>query len=259
VAETLVDPGRHDRPSPAAVAVHTGSVVRPGQRSMLGLGILAGAGAMAVVAALVIAFITTTGTPAAGGSGTAPIAPTMATLPRSSEPASQAAESRAQPSAVQSGAEQPGTAEPSTAQPRTAKVTAARPTTATTRSRPPTDSPTAAAPRRTTRTTTPVAPRTADTGRDEPDLAQALSGLQGAVGEVTSAGQIDAKRADELTKRVDVLSQQLEQKSAADATRRVDELDKYLAGLARKDELTPTGQERISTALSGVRDAVAPR
>ena len=76
---------------------------------------------------------------------------------------------------------------------------------------------------------------------------------------MTSAGQIVAKRADELTRRVEVLGQQLEQKSAADATRRVDELDKYLAGLAKKDELTPAGQDRITTALSGVRDAVAPR
>ena len=110
VAETLVDPGHRDRPPPAAAAaaVPTGSAVRPGQRSMLGLGILAGAGAMAVVAALVIAFITTTGTPAAGGSGTAPVAPTMAALTRSAEPSPRAPESSAAP---------PSAAQPSAAQP----------------------------------------------------------------------------------------------------------------------------------------------
>ena len=65
------------------------------------------------------------------------------------------------------------------------------------------------------------------------------------------------RSADELGKRVDGLTQQLTEERGAEATKKVDELDKYLAGLAKKGELTSDGQQRIATALSGIREAVA--
>jgi serine/threonine-protein kinase len=248
-ATTLVDLGPTARAALAPAAVRAESVARPGPRSLLGVGILTGAGAMAVVAALVVALMTTVDTPAAGRSGTAPTAPTAA-LTRSSEPPR-----AAEPGAAQPKAAQPSAAKATVAKGKLAKGKVAKPAaTMTSRSKSPARSSAAAASRPPT--TTPVAPRTADTSGDETDLAQALSRLRAAVGEVTSDGEVEAKRADDLTKRAEVLSQQLGRKHGAEATRRVDELDKYLAGLAEKGELTPAGQQRIATALSGLRDVV---
>ena len=68
-----------------------------------------------------------------------------------------------------------------------------------------------------------------DTISDERDLEQALSSLQASAGEVSRDGQIDPKKANELSKRVDGLTQQL-QRRGAEATLKVDELDRYLAG-----------------------------
>ena len=72
---TLVDTRPATRPSPAPASVHPGSAGRPRQRSLLGLGILVGAAPMALVAALVIAVVTTAQTPTAGRSEPAPAAP----------------------------------------------------------------------------------------------------------------------------------------------------------------------------------------
>ena len=53
--------------------------------------------------------------------------------------------------------------------------------------------------------------------------------MQASAGEVSRGGQIDPKKANELSKRVDGLTQQL-QRRGAEATLKVDELDRYLAG-----------------------------
>jgi hypothetical protein len=93
---------------------------------------------------------------------------------------------------------------------------------------------------------------------DEPDLNQALSNLRATVREVSDGGQIDPKKADELNKRVAGLARQVEKKRGEDAAKKMDEMDKYLAGLTEKGELTADEQQRIATALSGVRGLVAP-
>ena len=70
-------------------------------------------------------------------------------------------------------------------------------------------------------------------------------------------GQISARKADELDRRVDQLSRQLEGKRGEEAIKKVDEFEGYIAGLVRKDELTPDDERRIATALLEVRDLVA--
>ena len=75
---------------------------------------------------------------------------------------------------------------------------------------------------------------------------------------MSDGGQIDPKKADELSKRVAGLTQQVEKKRGEDAAKKIDEMDKYLAGLTEKGELTADEQQRIAAALSGVRELVAP-
>ena len=224
-AAPLVDIGQTVQPSPTHPYLRAESTARPRQRSLLGLGILAGVAVVALVTALVIGLVTTAESPTARRFEPAPATrtPSVATT-RSSEPS-------------------PRAAEPTAAEPTAAEPSAAKPTTAAAPTRRP--------------ATTQAAPPTTDTGSDERDLDQALSSLQASAGEVSRGGQIDPKKANELGKRVDGLTQQLQKQRGAEATKKVDELEKYLAGLAKKGELTSDGQQRIATALSGIREVVA--
>ena len=225
MAATVIDTSQPFRPSPADAAFSAGPSVRPRQRSLLGTGILAGAAAMAPVAALVVAVVTTVETPTASRSEPSAAAPTPTVA-------------RARPSTPSTSA--------STPTPEKARS-----------SEPAPSSPTSAAPSRQT-AKRPTAPRQADANRGEPTLQQTLASLRAAVRDVSSSGQIDSKKAEELNKRVDVLTRHLERKRGENATKKVDEMDTYVAGLAEKRELTPEEEQRIAAALSQVRPLVAP-
>jgi len=92
----------------------------------------------------------------------------------------------------------------------------------------------------------------------------ALSDLRAAVAAVSSSGQIDSKKAEELSKRVDELDKHLTgksgeggedtEKSGENAEKRVDDFDEYLRELSINGELTADGQRRIAAALETVRD-----
>src|SRR5829696_8541165 len=92
----------------------------------------------------------------------------------------------------------------------------------------------------------------------------ALSDLRAAVAAVSSSGQIDGKKAEELSKRVDELDKHLTgksgeggedtEKSGENAEKRVDDFDEYLRELSINGELTADGQRRIAAALETVRD-----
>jgi hypothetical protein len=85
-------------------------------------------------------------------------------------------------------------------------------------------------------------------------LQQAVSDLREAVRAVSSNGQIEAKKAEELTKRVDELDKHLTEKRGEDAGKKVEDLDKYLTELSRKGELSPEGEQQIKAVLQTVRD-----
>ena len=92
----------------------------------------------------------------------------------------------------------------------------------------------------------------------------ALSDLRAAVAAVSSSGQIDGKKAEELSKRVEELDKHLTgkngedsddtEKSGENAEKRVDDFEKYLRELSENGELTSDGEQRIAAALETVRD-----
>jgi hypothetical protein len=84
-------------------------------------------------------------------------------------------------------------------------------------------------------------------------LQKAITDLQAAAREVIDSGQIDDKKAEDLTKRVDELARHLTGSPGQDAANKVDELDRYLAQLSRKEELTPAAAGQLQTALQRVR------
>jgi len=93
------------------------------------------------------------------------------------------------------------------------------------------------------------------------------------VSSVSSSGQIEPNKAEELSKRVDELEKHLteerdeegsekrgkdaSEKRGEDAVNKVDDLDKYLAELSQKGDLSREGAQQIEGALQTVRDAVA--
>jgi serine/threonine-protein kinase len=85
-------------------------------------------------------------------------------------------------------------------------------------------------------------------------VQEALSDLRAAVAAVSSSGQIDGKKADELSKRVDELAKHLTEKGGKDAAKHVEDMDKYLRELSKKGELTASGERRVATALQTVRE-----
>ena len=84
-----------------------------------------------------------------------------------------------------------------------------------------------------------------------------MSDLRGAVRAVSSTGQIDAKKAEELAKRVDELDKHLTEKRGRNAVKKVDDLNRYLTELSEKGELRPEGAQQIKDALQAVRELVA--
>jgi serine/threonine-protein kinase len=85
----------------------------------------------------------------------------------------------------------------------------------------------------------------------------ALSDLRAAVAAVSSSGQIDGKKADELSKRVDELAKHLTEKDGKDAGKHVDDIEKYVRELSKKGELTASGERRLAAALQTVRERAA--
>ena len=217
------------RPSPPAKARRTRSAGRPRQRALLGAGFLAGAAAMAVVAAVVLAMASRGGAPTATLVAPSP----MALLPTA---------------AITSGSD----ASPSASTPTAATTTRAAPSSSAST---PTAAPTPEAKPSPKASTS--APRTADTGSGEPNLQPALSDLRAAVRAVSSSGQIGTTDAAGLDRRVNGLALQLEKKRGAAAIKKVDEFDNYVAGLMRKGQLPLDDERRIATALSEVRELVA--
>ena len=88
-------------------------------------------------------------------------------------------------------------------------------------------------------------------------LQGALSDLRAAVAAVSSSGQIDGKKADELSKRVDELGKHLTEKDGKDAGKHVDDMEKYLRELSKKGELTASGERPLAAALQTVRERAA--
>jgi serine/threonine protein kinase len=85
----------------------------------------------------------------------------------------------------------------------------------------------------------------------------ALSDLRAAVAALSSSGQIDGKKADELSKRVDELAKHVTEKGGKDAGKHVDDMEKYLRELSAKGELTADGERRLAAALQTVRERAA--
>ena len=263
-AATVVDTRPAARPAPAPRA----SRAQPGRSgSLLGAGFLAGAAVMAMVAATVVLMAGRAAAPTAGQllPSSMDVLPS-AVIASGSEPSptapSPAAPSPTAPSPTAPSPTAPSPTAPSPTKPETSRAKpvagAPTPTPENTRTaRPSTKASTSAAPSRTTASSPPT-PRTADaTDGGEPNLQPALSNLRAAVAEVVGGGQISARKADELDRRVDQLSRQLEGKRGEEAIKKVDEFEGYIAGLVRKDELTPDDERRIATALLEVRDLVA--
>ena len=126
----------------------------------------------------------------------------------------------------------------------------------TSREGPPSASgPSSSAPSRQPATTS--ATPSAEVSSTKPDLRQAMSDLRGAVRAVSSTGQIDAKKAEELAKRVDELDKHLTEKRGRNAVKKVDDLNRYLTELSEKGELRPEGAQQIKDALQAVRELVA--
>ena len=114
----------------------------------------------------------------------------------------------------------------------TPSTSAPTPTPAKARpSEPAPSSPTSAAPSRQTAR----ANRTADSGREqrEPSLQQTLSNLRAAVHDVSSSGQIDPKKAEELSKRVDVLTSSSRRSAVRTRPRRSTRWTRTLPGSPR--------------------------
>jgi eukaryotic-like serine/threonine-protein kinase len=212
---------------------------RPRSRSMLGASFLAGAGATALVAAVMITMAGRTGPPAAGPLEPSPLAllPTVAVSGRSSPSPTAPTPTPAETSRP---APPSATPTPTPTRPRTAKPS-------------PTLSPSVA--RSRTSATTSPAPEVAVGARA--DLASALADLRAAVQAVSGNEDLSARMVADLDRRVDGLAQQLDRKRGAEATKKVDEFDSYLAQLVRKGQLTADGQQQIGGALTGVRDLVA--
>jgi hypothetical protein len=91
----------------------------------------------------------------------------------------------------------------------------------------------------------------------EATVQGALSDLRAAIAAVSSSGQIDGKKADELSKRVDELAKHLTEKGGKDADKHVDDMEKYLHELSKKGELTASGERRLAAALQTVRERAA--
>ena len=105
---------------------------------------------------------------------------------------------------------------------------------------------------------TPRSSETMTTARTTAATVQgALSDLRAAVAAVSSSGQIDGKKADELSKRVDELAKHLTEKGGKDAVKHVDDMEKYLRELSKKGELTAGGERRLAAALQTVRERAA--
>ena len=85
----------------------------------------------------------------------------------------------------------------------------------------------------------------------------ALSDLRAAVAAASSSGQIDGKKADELSKRVDELAKHLTEKGGKDTVKHVDDMEKYLRELSKNGELTADGEQRVAAALQTVRERAA--
>jgi serine/threonine protein kinase len=124
----------------------------------------------------------------------------------------------------------------------------ASPTTSATRSAEPSHAP---APTSSASETMTTAKKTAAT------VQGALVDLRAAVTAVSSSGQIDGKKADELNKRVDELGKHLTEKDGKDAGKHVDDMEKYLRELSKKGELTASGAQRLAGALQTVRERAA--
>ncbi len=128
---------------------------------------------------------------------------------------------------------------------------------ATTSSQAPSSAIAASSPAPSGQPTTQSVTPSAEASSTSPSLQQALSNLRRAVRTVISNGQIDAKKAEELGKRVDELEKHLSQKRGEDAVKKVDDLGKYLAELSDKGELWSEGAQQIEDALQKVRELVA--
>jgi len=85
----------------------------------------------------------------------------------------------------------------------------------------------------------------------------ALSDLRAAVAAVSSSGQIEGKKAEELSNRVDQLAKHVTEKGGEEAGKRTDDMEKYLRELTKKGELTAGGEQRLVAALQTVRERAA--
>jgi eukaryotic-like serine/threonine-protein kinase len=265
--QTALDLLRHlngepyEAPEPAGPALArmtrepTAPLARP--RSSLGTGFLAGAGAMALVAAVVMAMANRAGMPGAGL-----LEPSLALLPTaaaadtsaSSPTTTSATAATPSPTAAAPTVSTPSAAESRRAEPPSGTRS---PTEARTTERKPSPKASASVTRSRPTTSRTPTPRPAEVDSSAASLQSALADLRAAVGEVSSSGQLGAKQAADLDRRVDGLARQLETKRGAEAAKKVDGFDDYVAGLARKGQLTPAGEQRITTASSEVRDLVA--
>ena len=139
--------------------------------------------------------------------------------------------------------------------PSTSSAPTRQPATTSSQAPPSSSAPSSPAPSRqpATKSTTPSAEPSSTT----PSLQKALSDLREAVRTVSSNGQIDAKQAKELTKRVDEVDKHLTEKRGEDAVKKVEDLDKYLTELSQKGELSPEGAQQVADALQTVRELAA--
>jgi serine/threonine-protein kinase len=129
---------------------------------------------------------------------------------------------------------------------------AAQSDTAATPSAKPSREPTSAKPSR--KASAPQMTRTTNPRTPARSVQGALSDLRASVRAVSSSGQIEEKRAEELEKRVDELAKHFTEKEGKDVGKHVEDLDKYLYELSKKGELTQEGERRIAGPLQRLRE-----
>jgi eukaryotic-like serine/threonine-protein kinase len=105
--------------------------------------------------------------------------------------------------------------------------------------------------------TTPTAPATSASPKTTPQVSATgqptsrLANVRAVVDNVVADGQMDPKKADEFSHRLDGLANKLDEGSKG-AGKQVDDLSKYLTKLVKSGELTPDGFRRIEAALARV-------
>jgi serine/threonine-protein kinase len=76
-----------------------------------------------------------------------------------------------------------------------------------------------------------------------------LTALRASVSDAAASGELEAKKAEELSKRIDDLAKKLGEDRGNDADKKLEEVSRYLQELVDKGDLAPEAHESIRAAL----------